>query len=455
MYAISELLSATQGRLLRGDPDLRVREISIDSRTIRRGEAFVAIKGDTFDGRDFIPAAVRKGASCIIASRPALPGRGPLPAVIAVDDTVRALGAIARFHRSRFDLPVISVTGSNGKTTTKEMIACVLSGKGRVLKNEGTKNNHIGVPVSIFGLTAGFDAAVLELGTNHFGEIGNLAGICRPNLGVITGIGAAHLEHFGSLQGVFREKRTLLDHLVAPSVAVLNADDRFLRPLVNRRGKKPFTVSYGIDRQADFRGSATVYSSGRLSFLVNKKYRFRLSTAGYYNIYNALAAVAVGRVFGMGYREIALRLSAFEFPAGRLKLVTVGGIRFFDDTYNANPLSLAQALQALSWFAAGAVGRRIFVMGDMLELGRESGSFHAQAGRQAARVCDVFITVGKRSRLAARAAVSCGPGRTRVFSCDTSLEARDVLRRQVGPGRHDIVLVKGSRLMKMEEVLKI
>lgn len=455
MFTITELIRATKGRLKSGGgPHTRASGISIDSRTIKKGEAFVAIKGESFDGHDFIAAAIKKGASCIIKEK----GKGQgsrssqrIP-VIEVNDTTKALGDIARFNRLRFDVPVIAVTGSNGKTTTKDMIACVLAAKFSVLKNEGTRNNHIGLPMTLLQLGPEHDIVVLEIGTNHFGEVGYLAGVCQPTIGVITNIALAHLEQFKSLAGVFKEKSVLLKRLAGRGIAVLNADDPLLQGYLAGKKTKPLAFGFGIREQCDFRGRGIRASSGRVTFALDDKTRFRLRTAGVHNVYNALAAAAIARLFGMEYRAVAKRLSAFEFPRGRLIYRTLKGVRFLDDTYNSNPSSLAQALRALQDIRA--TGKKIFVMGDMLELGSQGESFHCEAGRKAAQVCTTFIAVGALSRLAAKEARKSGVDSGNVFSCKTPQQAREILFTTVAPGRNDVVLVKGSRGMAMEELFK-
>jgi len=415
----------------------------------------LAIKGDNFDGHDFIGPAIRKGASCVIMGKgvkKSIPIKGDSRALIEVRDTLRALADIATFWRNKFNIPLVAVTGSNGKTTTKEMIAWILAKKLRVLKNEGTKNNHIGLPLALCSLDSRDELAVVEIGSNHFGEIGRLSEICQPNLGVITSIGPAHLEHLINLKGVFREKYSLVENLRHPRIAILNSDNNMLRKKILKNNKKSLIFSFGIKEKADFRVSQIQDLSGELKFLVNEKYKFTLSALGYYNIYNALAAIAVARIFGMTYQEIAGRLADFVFPAGRLKIIQLGDFRFIDDTYNANPLSLKQALDALANFKTN--GRRIFIMGDMMELGRHKEQFHRQAGRQIALACDTLITVGKLSGLAAGVAGTLGLSRQNIFSCEFIDQARDILFKRISPRKGDIILVKGSRAMTMERIFR-
>jgi UDP-N-acetylmuramoyl-tripeptide--D-alanyl-D-alanine ligase len=473
MFRLKEITKAVGGQLLSGDPQLGINGVSIDSRTIKGGELFISIKGSRFDGHNFIQEAIRKGAKAIIAQGKRQKAKGKRKvAYIKVADTRRALADLARFHRQRFDIPIIAVTGSNGKTTLKDMIAWILSSRMKVLKNPGTQNNEIGVPLALLKLDISHDVVVLELGTNHFGEIAYLAGIVQPNFGIITNIGPAHLENLENLSGVYKEKVSLLKNLLSPKIAVLNDDDRWLKRLRNEKGA--FVVTYGIKDKPRPSSTAMFYSKegrGKCDFpageirLTSKKTvefaitknsascsRIQLNTAGYANVYNALAAIAVARILGWDYEVISRRLKTFGFSPGRLKFTKLNGISFIDDTYNANPASLFEALGALGRFRVR--GRRILVMGDMLELGSSKELFHRQAGIQVARICDAFISVGGLSRLTAHWAVKGGLSKDCVFSCQTPPEAVSLLFRTIKPSCRDLILVKGSRLMKMEEVFK-
>ncbi|MCX5707356.1 MAG: UDP-N-acetylmuramoyl-tripeptide--D-alanyl-D-alanine ligase [Candidatus Omnitrophica bacterium] len=457
MFRVDELLKATAGKLVSGNKNSTIKGISIDSRNIKKGDAFLAIRGENFDGHEFIPQAIKKGASCVIKEaskcQTCLPvGRSvklSKLAVIEVKDTTNALGDIARFNRRKFNIPVIAVSGSNGKTTTKELIAWILSKKFKVLKNEGTKNNHIGLPLTLLKLDNSYDIAVVEIGTNHFGEVGYLADICQPTIAVITNIGSSHLEYFKDLSGVFKEKYTLIKHLQQPGLAILNCDDVFLRQEVLRKTRTPFTLSVGIRSKSDFFTSAIKDTDGEIKFKVNQKFKFTLKALGYYNIYNALEAIAVARVLGMEYRDIAKRIATFNLPKSRLNLIKFKGISFIDDTYNSNPLSLKQALDVLENFKTS--GRKILVMGDMLELGSKASDLHLEAIEKALKFCQSLICVGRLSKIAAEA---CG-AKKNIFTCETSFEARKILFKEVCVAKNDIVLVKGSRRMMMEEVFKI
>ncbi len=458
MFKVSELLKASRGKLILGNKDSDISGVSTDSRSIHRGEVFLAIKGANFDGHEFIAEALKRGARCIIGESLSGKIRGRVlsgVSFIEVANSERALGDIARFHRGRFDIPVIAVTGSNGKTTTKEMLACVLSSRYKVLRNEGTKNNQIGLPLTLLKLDSSYDLCTVELGTNHFGEIAYLSGVCQPNIGILTNIGPSHLAYLRNTAGVFKEKSSLIENLLPPELAILNADDSFLRRELLKKTKRPFTLGFGIKNAADFFATGIKKSTRGWGFQVKGaegKYAFTLATRGYYNIYNALAAIAIARIFGISYKDISRELSGFHFPKSRMEIIKSGGITFIDDTYNANPVSLTQALDALEGMEGA--GRKILVLGDMLELGEEKNKYHYQAGMHAARVADILITVGKLSRLTGKGAREAGISRANIFSCRSSVEAKEVLSRRVSLEKNDVVLVKGSRLMRMEEVLK-
>lgn len=453
MFTLDELLKATRGKLTGLHRVGVLKGISIDSRTLRRKDAFLAIKGNNLDGHDFIDAAIKRGAQAVICQGPSRKaGRNKKVPFIRVSDTTKALGAIAAFQRKKFDIPLIALTGSNGKTTTKDMVFTALSDSFRVLKNSGTQNNHIGLPLTLTKLESGHDIAVVELGTNHPGEIAYLAKICSPDVAIFTNIGPAHLEHFKDTRGVLKEKSLLLKYMTYPGIVIFNADDPLLRKRMAKNDKKIKSLGFGIENRCDFRAGNIKITRAQTSFTVNEKYRFTLPILGYYNIYNALAAITVARIFGVGYRSLAARLSGFNLPENRLNLIEVGGIKFINDAYNSNPVSLRQALDVLANLRVR--GRKIFVMGDMLELGEGSVSFHRQAGRKASGVCDLFIAVGGLSRYAAEEARNSGLSFKNIFICNSNMEARRILFEGLVLSPDDIVLLKGSRGMKLEEIIK-
>ncbi|MBN1527233.1 MAG: UDP-N-acetylmuramoyl-tripeptide--D-alanyl-D-alanine ligase [Candidatus Omnitrophica bacterium] len=447
---VSDIVTATGGRLLSGDPAAGVdaSKISTDSRGIKKGSLFIALNGPNFDGNDFAREALRRGACGAIVLR----GRGkPIAAgrkvVIEVGDTTKALQDIARFHRMKFDIPVIAVTGSNGKTTTKEMIWEVLSRRYKVLKNEGTKNNHIGVPQTLLKLTARHEMCVLELGTNHAGEIRALAGIARPTMAVITNVGHSHLEFLRDLVGVFREKRSLVTSLGRWSKIVLNGDDPFLARIKDSRY---VTILCGFKKSNDYAAGGVSARGERLRFDVNGAKGFELRLLGRHNIYNALAAVAVGAQFGVSYGAARKALKSYAPANRRLNLVEVGGLSVIDDCYNSNPLSMKSALEALAAYPARM---RWVVSADMLELGRKSAHLHRAIGADIARSpASGMITFGTLSRHTLAEARARGMQKDRSWHCLTHDGVAAILKRVAKKG--DAVLIKGSRAMRMEEVIK-
>lgn len=430
-----------------GRASARFAGVCTDSRIVRRGELFVALRGENFDGNRFVGEAFRRGAAAAVVDTPA--GRraaGARPAVV-VKDAAKALGSLARTYRSKFDIPVVAVAGSNGKTTTKEMIAKVLGKKYRVLSTEGNLNNHIGVPMTLFRLRPGHGAAVVEMGTNHFGEVRYLAGVALPTHGVITNIGREHLQFFRNVAGVARAEGELFAWLAANGgTAIVNADDERVYRLAECNGRK---ISYGFGPYAgSVRGSGlAVDRSGRARFTVGRRgarvFSVALSAPGRHAASNALAAAAVGLAFGVPPSGIRSALAGFRPVGKRMETVKAGGVTILNDTYNANPESVLSALETLSLFDGR--GRRIAVLADMLEMGSAARREHRLVGKAIRE--HGFTDVLTYGPLAAHYLGSSGPGKhyadKRRLAADLCSMAR--------PG--DVVLIKGSRGMKMEEIV--
>ncbi|MGE5280625.1 MAG: UDP-N-acetylmuramoyl-tripeptide--D-alanyl-D-alanine ligase [Deltaproteobacteria bacterium] len=450
MFYIKDVVAATSGVLGPGVVAKHFAGVSTDTRTLQRGDIFVALKGPRFDGHDFIGRAVEAGARAVVydgEAKAAPRHRGV--AYVRVRDTLAALGDLARFHRRRFGIPVIAVTGSNGKTTTKEMIAHLLAAKYRVLKNEGTQNNLIGVPLTLLKTHSKHDVCVVEMGTNRAGEIGRLADIARPNVGVITNIGPAHLEFLGDLQGVYREKIELIRKLAPPGIALLNRGDMLLGKLARIRTRPVFF--YGVNREAEFSASEVTFGAKGITFLYNRAKIFEIRHAALHNVSNALAAVGCAVLLGIDSGTIGTRLAGFDSPDMRLKEIRLEGRTVFDDSYNSNPQSLKQAIDVLCRHEGAR--RRILVMGDMMELGRQTEEFHAYFGRYVAQSCiDVLVTVGAHTRLTAKSAVQSGMKATAVHSFAACAPAVKFFERFLCEG--DVLLVKGSRSMRMEEIVR-
>ena len=449
IFTVGDIVRGTQGALVGGDLGVPVAGVSIDTRALAVGEVFFAIVGHERDGHAFLDDAAARGAACLVVS--SLPDdlRGSTP-VVLVEDTTRALGLLAAYHRARFSLPVAAVTGSNGKTTTKEMMASVLGALGPVLKPESSFNNQWGLPLTLFRLGPEHRAAALELGANQPGEIAALARICQPTVGIVTVVASAHTEFFGSLDGVQAEKSALVRAIPPEGAVVLNADDA--RVLAMREQAAARVLTYGTSAAADVRavGSAVETAEGVRFMLAmgGQERSVRLAFAGRHNVINALAAAGAGRALGLGLDQIAAGLEAARPAKGRCVWRRSGGITILDDTYNANPSSLIAALDTL---AAGAgAARRVVVLGDMLELGAGAEAAHREAGRAiaAAGVAEL-IGVGRHARTAVEAARASGLAESHHTA--TFEDTVVLLLKRLVPG--DALLVKGSRGMRMEQVV--
>lgn len=425
--------------------------VSIDSRTLQRGQLFVAIRGKRYDGHDFAAEAISKGAAGVVVERWPLPGVAPRQEiqVSVVPDTLAALGNLARAHRDHFQAPVVAVTGSSGKSTTKTMLAHLLSEGREILATPGTQNNRIGVPLTLFRLHARHRFVVLELGANQWGEIRTLAQISRPQVGVLTNIGPAHLETFGDLDGVLRAKGELWEEMQADGALALNADDPLLWEAGHQLRQK--VVWFGCRPQADLRASRISSQPSGSSCLVNDRWALRLPMPGRHNLMNALAALSAAWVLGEEVGRAASRLESCPSLPGRLSLAEHQGVLVMDDSYNANPASVRAALEVLAGVQRS--GRKIVVLGDMLELGMQSEDLHREAGRWLAQSrVDLLLAVGPGARLALAAAWEEGLPSECGRAFPTPEEAGEHLLGWARPG--DTVLLKGSRGMQMERVLE-
>lgn len=446
---VQDIVRAAQGALVGGDLGVPVTGVSIDSRTLRVGEAFFAIRGHRLDGHAFLAEAAGRGASCVVVH--SLPDDAPanVPLVL-VEDTTRALGRLAAWHRARFDIPVVAVTGSNGKTTTKELIAAVLATRWAVLKPPGSFNNQWGLPLTLLSLGLEHEALVVEIGANQPGEIAYLAALAAPTAAAVTTVAQVHTEFFGTLDGV-REEKAALVRAVGPSgVVALNADDpRVAGMAADARAR---VVTYGAARGATVRLAADVEEDERGVRFVFEAEGLRqpvaLALAGRHNVTNALAAAAVTWTLGIPPAEIARGLAAARPVKGRCVWRAAGEVRILDDTYNASPASVRAALGALQ---ARRQGRRaLVVLGDMLELGAGAADAHAEVGRQVAALpADEFVGVGRLMEAAVEAARAAGLAE--AYHATTFEDTVAHVLKRVAPG--DVIVVKGSRGMRMERVV--
>ena len=448
---VNSILRTSQGVLLAGDRDASVCDFSIDSRVIKPYEAFIAIKGKRYDGHDFIIDAYKKGVRFfIIQKNSRIKAKLKDSVLIKVEDTRKTLAKIAHVVRRQVDIPVIAITGSCGKTTTKEMTASILESRFRVLKNIGTQNNEIGLPLTLLRLRKEHNIAILEMGMNHPGEITNLNRIALANIGAITCIYPVHLKYLKDIKNIAKAKWELIKTLRGKKrVAILNNDDDNLVRL--SKGYKGRVVTFGIKNKSDFMATDIQVGKDQLIFKVNRKEKISLNLIGEFNIYNALCAIAVSRLFKISFDNIRESLSRFKPPPMRMNRIKLNGMLLINDGYNANPESMDLAIQTLSNLAQGR--RSIVVCCDMLELGRFSKELHLKIGQKIALSgIDCLITMGKEAFFIYEGARRSGMDKSRIYYTKTAKEAASILKEICQP--EDIILFKGSRSMKPEEIVK-
>ncbi len=443
---LSDLIAAVGGTVCCGDPNQTVSEISTDTRNITAGSLFVPIRGERFDGHDFIPQAFAAGAVAVLSEHPAEGG-----CVILVPDTAKAYLQLAAWYRRQFDLTVVGVTGSVGKTTTKEMIATVLESRYQTLKTEGNFNNEIGLPRTLFRLSDRDEMAVIEMGMSHFGEIRRLAETAAPNIGVITNVGVSHIENLGSREGILQAKLELLDGMSPDAPLLLNLDNDLLSQVAKTLDRR--VITYGIDGQgADISACHICEAELTTEFDIihqGEQTHVVLPAVGRHNVQNALVAYGVGRLVGIDPTAIAEALGRYTPTGMRQRIVRQNGFCVIADCYNASPDSMRAALGVLSTIPCE--GRRIAVLGDMLELGDYAKQAHTQVGEMvAATAPDALFCIGKDAadiRAGAEAAGFCNG----FYYADRQALV-DAVKEYVTAG--DCLLFKASRGMKLEELME-
>lgn len=449
---LEEIARAVDGRICQGDPCLKVRAVSIDSRTITGGELFFALRGQRHDGHEFAARAVAAGATGVVVER-LVPDLPPGTPVIQVRDTLVALQQLACYHRGTFSIPVIGVTGSSGKTTTKDLVAAVLSRRFRTLKTTGNRNNEIGLPLTLLELEETHEALVAEMAMRGPNEIAFLCQLARPTGAVITNIGEAHIERLGSVDNIARAKGEILEALPPEGFAVLHRDSPYIQREASRcRGRVYY---FGIGGEADIVAHDLCPVEGGYRFYLKLPFgegkEVFLPLLGRHNVENALAAAGVGWALGVSLEEIAAGLAEAILTPMRLEVIEIpeAKIKIINDAYNANPSSTRAALLVLA--EAGSGSRRIAVLGDMLELGEVGPFSHHQVGALAAGIADYLVAVGDLARHYVHGALEAGLPASRAFYFSSREEAKAFLREILCPG--DVVLVKGSRGMRMEEIV--
>ncbi len=442
---LREIADACCGNLIsvnKADKDSVITDISIDSRKIKKGFLYIPIRGERFDGHDFIESAAENGAVCTLTERQS--DKSSIPQIV-VKSTFQALKDIAEYYRSLFkNIKIIGISGSSGKTSTKEMIYSVLSESFNVLKTEGNLNNEIGVPQTIFRLSDEYDTAVIEMGINHFGEMTNLAKMVKPDIAVITNIGCAHLEFLGSRDGILKAKTEMLPFISPDGMTVLNGDDDKLRTV-----KHDNTVFFGFDKENEVRAEdikpcgfdGTEFTIVRGS----SKQKAFVPALGNHMVMNALAAFAIAEKLSMPDDKIISGISHFKNIDGRFNVIKTSEYTLINDCYNANPESVKASLRVLSTLE----GRRVAILADMKELGENSELMHYETGKLAAELIDVLICIGDQAKFLQKGAAESGTG-IQTVHFDTNdqavAELKNILKKS------DTILIKGSHSMKLSEI---
>ena len=430
------------------DAAVTVRGMRHDSRQVFPGDLFVALVGERVDGHDFVAAAAQAGAAAVMVEHPV---ETSLPQLV-VSDALKAYGDIAKAYRLQTGVAVVAITGSVGKTTTKEMISCVLEGRYPVAKTQGNHNNDLGLPITVMDMPADTRMAVLELGMNHFGEMTYLTSIAQPDVVVITNIGTMHIEHLGTREGILKAKLEIMQGLRDDGVAVFNGDEPLLW---NIREGQHRRLYFGIENdRCDVVATDIVQQDGGVSFTakgLGKELQVFVPQEGRHTVYNALAAVAVGLLCELPEELICRQLEKFRNTGMRQHVFTKKGFTIIEDCYNAGPESMEAALSVLHDHKAE--GRRIAVLGDMLELGSRSGAEHYRVGRLAAEKTDLLFACGHNSTRTITGAVTGGMPQKKALHFADCESLANALAAAAKPG--DVLLFKGSRGMKMEQALNL
>ncbi|MCK8114371.1 UDP-N-acetylmuramoyl-tripeptide--D-alanyl-D-alanine ligase [Anaerosoma tenue] len=459
--SVETLVELTGGELISGTPETMINGLAIDSREVEPGSAFVAFVGERTDGHRFVPDALDRGARVVVVTRDAdevreavaAHGRGET-ALVAVDDAYAAIEALAAWHRDRLTCPVIGITGSTGKTTTKDFVRSVLGTTMRVVATSGNRNNELGVPLTVMDAGADTEALVVEMAMRGAGQIAHLCDVARPTAGLVTNVGVSHMEVLGSQEAIASAKGELVQAIPADGQVFVNGDDAWSATLAATASAE--VITYGLGSDADITACDVVVTpAGMPSFTLampEGAAGVTLAVPGKHNVYNALAAAAVGRYLGVPLIEIVRGLEGATFSRWRMEtFVSASGVTVINDAYNANPTSMRAAIGALQDLPTR--GRRIAVLGDMAELGTLTELAHFELGEEVARsAVDVLVSVGELGRRIADGAKAAGMPEDVVRPCANADEASEVIDDVVEPG--DTVLVKASRVMGLETVVE-
>lgn len=455
IMTLKQLATACSARIENCDESVRVSNVVTDSRKVTDGAVFIALRGENFDGHDFVAATLENGAiACVVDEKFDNSAKYP---VIIVEDTFKALGAIATYYRSRFAIPSVGITGSVGKTSTKDMIASVLAVKYDVLKTEGNFNNEIGLPLTAFRLENSTDIAVFEMGMSAFGEIARLTRIAAPETAVITNIGMSHIEHLGSQENILKAKLEIIEGIKSgDGTVILNGDDPFLNSVV---GTLPFeTLTYGIENtKCDLVATNIKKVADGTTFDVRidgKIYSVKVNTPGGHHVYNALAAMLTGLKYNMNVASVIEGVGKFRPQGMRQNAEKLNNYVIVRDCYNASPTSMKSGLEVLMVTLpvnTAKVHRKVAVLADMLELGEYADEAHRNVGEMVAEYgVDCFVAIGPHAVEMAKGAKAKGFDSDKMFVFDNNESAKAEIMKILEP--NDVVLFKGSRGMRLEEV---
>lgn len=422
-------------------------DVVTDSRKISKGSLFITLKGDNFNGEDFAIDAINKGACGVIVSSTCpedkLPSSG---LVLKVDDTLKTYQYFARAWRDKFKIPIISITGSNGKTTTKDLTAAAISALGDIQKTSGNFNNEIGVPLTLLGINDNHKAAVVEIGMRGLHQIESLAKIVKPNIGIVTNVGETHIELLGSIENIAKAKSELVEAIPNGGTVILNADDSHVINMKSKVNENVKVLTYGINNNADVHAENISNDSNSTSFTVNGQ-QFQIPILGLHNVSNSLAAICAGLTLNISLEDIAKGLKNISATKMRFEVTELNGLKIINDAYNASPLSMKASLQTVSQISTG---RKIAVLGDMLELGDFAQQAHINVGKEVlSNNFDVLITFGTLAKFIAQGA----KGVNQILTSDSHQQAADYLKQIAKPG--DTILFKGSRGMQMEKIINL
>ncbi len=432
------------------DEKIFFNDVTTDSRKVTSGVLFIALKGEIFNGEDFAEDALRKGAAAVLVSKTAKKISGGI--VLKVDDTLTAYRQIAGAWRNRFNIPVVAVTGSNGKTTTKDLTAAALSGLGHVQKTSGNFNNEVGVPMTLLGLNAKHNAAVVEIGMRGLGQIESLAEVVKPTIGIVTNVSEAHIGLLGSIENIARAKSEMVSAIPNGGTIILNADNVYTAEMKNLAGDGVQVLTYSLEGDADFVATDILIGSVSTEFTLNfrgKKYDFEIPMLGRHNVSNALAAIAAGYACGLSVPEVQRGFSSLTTTKMRYEVIRRDGLTIINDAYNASPASMRAAIHTT---AEVYDGRLIAVLGDMLELGTFAEKIHREIGEELVEnKFHTLITLGELGKFIAVGARDAGL--ENVYTFDTHEDAAKKILELVRDG--DTILFKASHVMHMEKIIEL